>query len=301
MVRHALLTGLVVLIGLHTPARLRQGYGEASPKLEERRQAAQSSAPSVLVSRQLAEAEGVSVGEIVTLAADPGGNRAQRFRIAGIYEPTPDPMRLNSSRHEARLHLPDLLTLIASPADPLATETVDAVNVALVSGSDPQEFSRDLTARVPGVIAQPVRAAAYRAGPFLVLERFHLAIAVVTILASTVFLLALTVMLVDERRETIGVLRLIGLSTSRLLLQVFAEGVLVASVGAAFGILLAIASQGLINRYFQWRYDTALVFVRLTPGVIWQSLVIAVPLGVVGSVAASWVLLRRGVLSLARR
>jgi len=109
------------------------------------------------------------------------------------------------------------------------------------------------------------------------------------------------VMLVDERRETVGVLRLIGLSASSLLLQVFAEGVIVASAGAAFGILLAIASQGLINVYFQWRYDTALVFVRITPGVVWRSIAIAVPLGVIGSVAASWVLLRRGVLSLARR
>jgi len=282
MVRRALLAGLLLLLALHTPT-------------------AQSSTPSVLVSRQLAEAGHVSVGEIVTLAADAAGTHAQRFRVEGIYEPVPDPMRLNSSKHEARLHLPDLLSLTANPADPLATETVDAVNIALGGSSDAEEFSRDLMARAPGLIAQPVRAAAYRTGPFLVLERFHLAIAIVTILASTVFLLALTVMLVDERRETVGVLRLIGLSASRLLLQVFAEGVIVACAGAAFGILLAIASQGLINVYFQWRYDTALVFVRITPGVVWRSIAIAVPLGVIGSVAASWVLLRRGVLSLARR
>jgi putative ABC transport system permease protein len=253
------------------------------------------------VSRQLAEAEGLRVGDTIRFAADTAATRAATFRVAGIYEPTPDPMRLNSSKHEARLHLPDLLTLISSPEDPLATETVDAVNIELTAGSDAEAFARALGARIPGLIAQPVRAAAYRTGPFLVLERFHLAIALVTILASTIFLLALTVMLVDERRETVGVLRLIGLSTPRLLLQVFAEGVLVATAGAAFGILLAIASQGLINRYFQWRYDTALVFVRITPGVMWQSLLIAVPLGIAGSVAASWVLLRRDVLSLARR
>ena len=282
MVRRALLPGLIVLLALHRPA-------------------AQSPEPSILVSRQLAEAEHVTVGQIVTLAADAAGARGQRFRVAGIYEPVPDPMRLNASKHEARLHLPDLQALIANPADPLETESVEAINVALRAGSDAEPFARDLMARVPGLIAQPVRAVAQRTGPFLVLERFHLAIAIVTILASTVFLLALTVMLVDERRETVGVLRLIGLSPSRLLVQVFAEGVLVASIGAAFGILLAIASQGLINRYFQWRYDTALVFVRITPRVVWQSIAIAVPLGVLGSVAASWVLLRRSVLSLARR
>ncbi len=59
---------------------------------------------------------------------------------------------------------------------------------------------------------------------FVVLERFHLAIAIVTVVASTVFLLALMLMLVDERRETVGILRLIGLPTRRILLQVFVEG-----------------------------------------------------------------------------
>ena len=145
MVRRALLPGLLVILALHTPA-------------------AQSPTPSVLVSRQLAEAEHVSVGDIVTLAADANGNQAQQFHVAGVYEPVPDPMRLNSSKHEARLHLPDLLALTANPADPLATETVDAVNIALGVTSDAEEFSRDLMARVPGLIAQPVRAAAYRTG-----------------------------------------------------------------------------------------------------------------------------------------
>ena len=61
------------------------------------------------------------------------------------------------------------------------------------------------------------------------LERFHQAIAVVTILAATVFLLALTIMLVDERRATVGVLRLIGLPARRILVQVFLEGLLISS------------------------------------------------------------------------
>src|SRR5204862_4840548 len=130
--------------------------------------------------------------------------------------------------------------------------------IALGGSSDAEEFSRDLMARAPGLIAQPVRAAAYRTGPFLVLERFHLAIAIVTILASTVFLLALTVMLVDERRETVGVLRLIGLPSRRILIQILLEGLLVAVDGAVLCLMLALASQGLINRFFQWKSGPAL-------------------------------------------
>jgi putative ABC transport system permease protein len=261
------------------------------------------SLPTLLISRQLADARRLEVGDSVHLSADPaaGRVRARAFRVAGIYEPTPDPARINAAKHEARLHLPDLLSLTAAEGDVMADENVDAMSVAVKPGVDVAAFARELSGRVPGVSAVPVQELTSRAGLFVVLERFHLAIALVTIVASTVFLLALTVMLVDERRETVGVLRLIGFTSRRILVQVCAEGLIIAGLGALFGIVLALASQGIINRYFQWRYDTALVFVRITPDVAWQSLAIAVPLGVLGSVLASWALLRRGALTLVRR
>jgi putative ABC transport system permease protein len=134
-----------------------------------------------------------------------------------------------------------------------------------------------------------------------VLRRFHLAIAIVTIVASTVFLLALTIMLVDERRATVGVLRLIGLPIRRILVQLFIEGILIATVGSLFGLVLSLVSEGVINRFFQWRYDTALIFVRVTPEVAAICVAIAVPLGVSATVVASWALLRRNGLRLARR
>ena len=241
------------------------------------------------------------MGDVVQLAPDAKGAGAQPFRIAGIYEPTPDPMRLGSVPREVRLHLPDLLALTRDGATPAGMEYVEAVNVKLVDPADAERFSRDLNGRLPGVLAHPAVAAAGSAGPFVVIERFHLAIAIVTIIAATVFLLALTIMLVDERRETVGVLRLIGLPIRRILVQIFLEGVLIAGAGGLFGLLLARVSEGLINRFFQWRYDTALIFVRITPDVAALCLAIAVPLGAVATVVASWALLRRGALRLARR
>src|SRR5215813_14692109 len=73
--------------------------------------------PSILVSRQLAERAHLSVGDVVTLGSDPAGTRRADFRIAGIYEPTPDPMRFTAARIEARMHLPDLADLVGGPAD----------------------------------------------------------------------------------------------------------------------------------------------------------------------------------------
>jgi ABC-type antimicrobial peptide transport system permease subunit len=108
-------------------------------------------------------------------------------------------------------------------------------------------------------------------------------------------------MLVDERRETVGVLRLIGLPVRRILMQILLEDLLVAGIGAMFGLGLAVLSEGLINRFFQWRYDTALVFVHISPDVAATCIWIAVPLGAGATVCASWALLRRNGLRLARR
>ena len=259
------------------------------------------STPGVLLSRQLMEGRGLRVGGVIRLSADPNGKRAQSFRIEGTYEPTPDPMRFAQPRLEARLHLPDLIALTADPSNPASSESVTAINVRLKDSSGAAAFARDVEARLPGLVARPVGAPDDRTSTFIVLERFHLAIAIVTVIGSAVFLLALMVMLVDERRATVGILRLIGFTRGRILMQVFVEGALIALIGAMGGILFAFATQGFFNRFFQWRYDTTLTFLRITPDVVWQSLLLAVPLGIAASVIASWTLLRQQLLALIRR
>jgi putative ABC transport system permease protein len=289
MRRARLVIVLSLLVAAGTAAAGRQASGGTTGSAD------------VLISRQLAEALGISSGATLRLSADASAENARDFRVVGVYEPVGDPMRINASKHEVRLHLPDLLAMTGDPADPLTTEAVDAINVALASPDEARAFSLDVSARLPGVVARPARGASGEVRAFVVLERFHLAIAIITIAASTVFLLALSVMLVDERREVVGLLRLMGLTSRRILAQVLVEGLLLASAGSAFGVALAVASQGLINRYFQWHYDTALVFVQISPEVAMWCVALAAPLGACASVAASWALLRRNVLWLARR
>jgi hypothetical protein len=86
-----------------------------------------------------------------------------------------------------------------------------------------------------------------------------------------------------------------------VLAQIVLEAVVVAAGGSLFGVALALASETAINAYFQWHYNTALVFVRVTPGVVGLCLAIAIPLGVVASTAASWSMLRKQLMQLARR
>jgi putative ABC transport system permease protein len=255
----------------------------------------------VLISRQLLQTEHLAVGDVVQLASDPSGGGARAFRIVGAYDPLPDPKRLGEVRLEARLHLDDLQALKDDDGDPASAESVGALNIALRDPRDAAAFARDLQARMPGIVVRPTAPTREDAGPFVVLERFHLAIALVTVLASSMFLLALMVMLVDERRETVAVLRLIGLRRRRILLQVLAEGLVITLGGAVAGVLLAIGLESVFNAFFQWRYETTLVFVQVTSTVAARSVMIAVPLGILASLASSWNLLRRGAMALARR
>jgi putative ABC transport system permease protein len=254
----------------------------------------------LLVSRQLAARAHLAVGDTVTLAVDPNGARATPFRVAGIYEPTPDPMRFTAERMEARVHLPELIAMTADTDDPGDTESVNAINVKLVDPDAVGAFRDDVRRRVPGLVAYPT-ARPSEGDPFAVLDRFHVAISIITVLGGTAFLLALMVIRAEERRETIGLLRLLGISRRSLLTAVIVEGLIVAALGALFGIVIAVAGQGIVNRIFQLRYDTALVFVRVTPSIALRSIAFAVPLGVLAGFAASWTVLRRDVLSLFRR
>jgi len=262
--------------------------------------AAAESVPDLLLSRQLVEARGIEIGDVIALSAAPTGEDARRFRVAGVYEPVPDPFRLTSKRHEARLHLGDLIEIVADPTDPAAAEAVGRVNISLRDAADANAFSTDLAGRMLGVSARPT-ASTLGAEVFVVLERFHVAVAVVTVLGSTAFLLALMVMRADQRRETAGVLRLIGVSRSRILLEVFIEGAFIALAGAVFGVALAAVLQGLFNAFFQWHYDTALIFVQVTPRIALRCVALAVPLGVLAGLVASFSLLRRNILELIRR
>lgn len=256
--------------------------------------------PSVLLSRQLMEQAHLNVGDTVTFATNPSGAQGVPFRVVGVYESIPDPMKFNVARHEARFHLSDLIALTARGTDPQAAESVSTINVRLADSSQAGPFAADVSRRSIGVVARPT-AQAREGDPFAVLERFHLAIATVTVAGSTAFLLALMIIRAEERRDIVGMLRLIGVSRRSIVLEILLEGLVVAAIGATVGLLLATSAQYGINRFFQTRYDTALVFVRITPSIALRCLAVALPVGVVTGAAAAWMLVRRPPAGLVRR
>ena len=245
----------------------------------------------------------MKIGDEVKLATDAAGTTGRMFRVVGIYEPTPDPMRFTVQRLETRLHLADLADLAnleETPGDVSRADTVDAINVRLVNPAHARTFADDVRTRMPGLEIRPTSRPP-EGDPFVVLDRFHLAISLVTVAGSTAFLLALMIIRAEERRETVGAMRLLGISRRSLLVEVAIEGLLIAAAGAMFGALLAFGAESLVNRVFQSRYDTTLVFLRVTRSIALRSFVLAVPLGVAAGIAASWALLRRDILSLVGR
>jgi ABC-type lipoprotein release transport system permease subunit len=248
--------------------------------------------PVVLLSRQLMRDAGLRRGDTVVLAADASGARSERFQVGGVYEPVPDPMRFNATRYEARVHLPDLIRLTTDPFDPQAQEAATAINLKVADIGQVETVARRIVASSPALVARPT-ARPREGDPFAALERFHVAIATITLVGSTAFLLALMIIRAEERRQMVGMLRLIGISARSIVIEILLEGVMVAIVGAAFGIVVAAAAQHGINAFFQARYDTPLVFVQVTPAIALECLLVSLPVGIVTGAVASWTLLRR--------
>jgi ABC-type antimicrobial peptide transport system permease subunit len=250
----------------------------------------------ILVSRPLAEELELSAGDLLEVTGRQSAADPRRYRIVGVYEPVPDPIQLTRKRFEIRMHLQDLLDRAGSAPD---DRSVPFINVRL---SDP-DLAGEVSDRLnqdPLLLARPARGAGGDVAVFTVLERFHTAIAAIALLGSCAFLLALMVIRAEERRETAGILRILGVRRRRILGEVLLEGVLIAIPGGLFGIILALATQGLINRFFQWRYDTVLVFVEITPLLAARCLALSVPLGVAAGLVASWSILRNDPLDMVR-
>ena len=74
------------------------------------------------------------------------------------------------------------------------------------------------------------------------------------------FLAAIVLLQVQELRRSLGVLRVIGISKGRIYTVVVGETLLLANLGAAAGIGIAILVSRAVNAYYRSYFDTTLVF-----------------------------------------
>lgn len=255
----------------------------------------QPPAVPVAVERRLAEALGVRVGDIVRLGAAPDSLRADAI-VAAIYEPRADPATILRRDYHARFHLPDLAALLGAP------DRVDRFGVALRRGAGADSVAAAFNELAFGFQAyRSGEIAARSSRTFAVVSRFHRAIAVISTVASSVFLFCIMLLKVEERRLDAAVMRFTGVRRRTIVLSLLLEACFVAGAGSVLGAGIAWLAQTVINACYQHMFDTQLVFSLITPGMLAFSLSLSLLLGLGAGSLAAWRLVRTRPLVLWRR
>jgi putative ABC transport system permease protein len=242
--------------------------------------------PAVAVERRLANELALRVGDTVRIGTAPDSMRTVAV-IAAVYEPRPDPAQITKDERYVRLHLPDLAALLGAP------DRVDRFGVGLMPGVVVDSAVARLEQNAFGYRAYPSAViAAGSSQTFLVVSRFHRAIAVITIVASAVFLLCIMLLKVEERRLDAAVMRFVGVRRRTIFGALLLEAALVAVVGSVVGTGLAFVAGAVTNAYYRRFFDTALTFSLITPGIVLFSVGLSLALGVAAGAVAAWRLVR---------
>ncbi len=248
----------------------------------------------IAVERRFAEAAGLVVGDTVRVASDTGiGVPAT---VLAIYDPAPDPATIMRRDFHVRFQLADLARLLGQP------DRVDRFGVVLQPGIDADSAAERLARTAFGyAIFSSARIAAGSSTTFVVVSRFHRAIAVISIVASAIFLLCLMLLKVEERRSDVAILRLTGISRRTVFVSLMIEAGVIALVGSALGVLMAAGASALTNWHYQRAFETTLQFSLMTIQTIVFAVALSVLLGIAAGAAAAWRLVGTPPMMLWRR
>ena len=240
----------------------------------------------IAVERRLATRLDLEIGDTLRLGTHPDSIRTTAL-VAAIYEPAADPASVTHREPSLRMHLPDLAGLLG------AADRVDRIGVRLQPGVSPDSAVARLNQLAFGFRAHSSSSIASGSSQtFRVVSRFHRAIAVISIVASAVFLLCIMLLKVDERRRDAAVMRLVGIRRRTILAALVLEAMAVALAGSTIGVLLALAAGSVTNLYYRRLFDTALIFSSITPNIVLFSVALSLLLGVAAGAVAALKLVR---------
>jgi putative ABC transport system permease protein len=238
--------------------------------------------PQVAIERQLARELDLSIGDTVRLGAS-ADSLGELAVLAAIYQPRPDPAEIAKRERHLRMHLPDLANLLGTP------DRVDRLSIGLNPGISADSAAAVLNRNAFGYRAYSSRAIASESSQtFRVVSRFHSAIAVITIVASAVFLLCIMLLKVEERRLDAAVMRFVGVRRRTVFGALLLEAALVAGLGSLLGTGLAYLAGAATNAYYRRFFDTVLTFSLITPGIVLFSVALSLSLGAIAGALAAW-------------
>jgi len=238
--------------------------------------------PQIAVERPLAQELGLEVGDTIRLGSV-ADSAQQAAVVAAIYEPKPDPAEIAKRERHIRMHLPDLGAALGYP------DRVDRFGLTLQPGVSPASAAAVLNRAAFGYRSYSSRSiAAESSQTFLVVSRFHRAIAVITIVASAVFLLCIMLLKVEERRLDAAVMRFVGVRRRTIFGAVLLEAAVVAAFGSVVGTGLAYLAGLATNAYYRRFFDTGLTFSLITTDIVLFSVALSLALGLIAGGLAAW-------------
>jgi putative ABC transport system permease protein len=247
---------------------------------------------TIAIDESFAAESHLRVGDTVMIAPQPSGP-ATRAIVGAIIRRGADPAEVARGDFRIRMHL-DQLQAIAGYGD-----RVDRFAIATNPGIDIGGTLDRINRVAFGFRAHRSRDIAVETSrTFQVVSRFHRAIGVITIVASSVFLLCIMVLKVEERRRDIAALRLMGISRATVVRAVVAESALIAVLGSALGVILGWTGSLFVNWHYQALYRTPLEFSIITAPVVTLAVILSLILGVGAGILASARLARTPPLAL---
>jgi|CXWL01.1.fsa_nt_gi putative ABC transport system permease protein len=240
----------------------------------------------IAIEQRLADASGLGVGDTLSVSSPNGGLRRPAV-VSAIIEPRADPATILRKEYRVRFHLADLAELLGQP------DRIDRAALSLQPGVNPDSARLLLGRTAFGYELHGTSALASSSSTtFLVVSRFHQAIAIISVLASAIFLLCLMLLKVDARRQDVAMLRFIGISRRTVFIALLMEAGVIAAVGGVLGIgIAAIASAG-VNVFYQQTFATTLIFSLLTWRTIVEAALLGLVLGLGAGALAAWRLVR---------
>jgi len=266
--------------------------------------ASQSAPPSlasrlrtVAIDEAFASRANLKLGDTVSISSHPGSGGdlpdSEKAVVGAIVKRGADPSEVARGDLRVRMHL-DQLQRVSGYGD-----RVDRFAIATAPSTSVSAKIDRINHVAFGFRAYPSREIAVETSrTFQVVSRFHRAIGVITIVASSVFLLCIMVLKVEERRRDIAALRLMGISRASVVRSIVIESALVAVLGCVLGVALGWAASLVVNWHYQALYRTPLEFSIVTAPIVAFAVALSLVLGIGAGLLASLRLVRTPPLQL---
>jgi putative ABC transport system permease protein len=240
---------------------------------------------NIILNRALAARLGVAVHDTVSIGTSTG---VLDFEVWGFVEDNGVGRAFGSA-----------LGIMYYPAMQVAfgrSRNIDRIDIALQAGANVTDVSEQLrTVLGTGFSIEPPGSRGERVAQMLAAMHTALSMGSVLALLAGAFLVVSTMGIsVVQRKRELGILRALGTTRAQVVALLTLEGSLLGSVGAAFGVLLALAiaksalafSSDAVNEVY---LEQAASDVQLDPSVLFFGFV----LGIVSATLAAWIATQR--------